>query len=44
MSCNIAEDTENKKVIINERVKHSGKEFHSLLETIEIGKNGIVSF
>ena len=36
--CNIFEEIENKKTIINEPIKHGRKEFYSLLETIQIGE------
>ena len=34
LHCNVAEDIESKKAIINEGVKHSSKEFHSFLNKI----------
>ena len=38
LCCNIVEEIENKKTIINEPIKHGRKEFYSLLETIQIGE------
>ena len=38
LCCNIVEEIENKKMIINEPIKHGRKEFYSLLETIQIGE------